>query len=195
MDEIPGKKKPRIRQCGTDAERLTSDTHMFSSRNQPDIRPDGPDPLGSDYSPRDRDLDIMVGESLRQIPVNEGLVDRVREESLASWQQQARMRTGHTRTSIAIKRLALAACLGIAVLGAFWMTSPRLAQDQGTPLADAGQEYQDNAVPLEYLAAMDNSGLLTSYDLTWADAHDELLNILEAETGSDPWGYLAVELR
>ncbi|MEE2908121.1 MAG: hypothetical protein VX527_09875 [Planctomycetota bacterium] len=166
---------------------------MFSSRNQPDIRPDGPDPLGSDYEPRDRDLDIMVGESLRQIPVPEGLVGRVQQASLAR-RQQSRMRIGPSRASIAFKRMALAACVGIAAVAAFWMTGPKLIPTGVSPIADA-EPVQPVEFPMELLAKADGSGLLASHDLTWVEAHDELLSILEAEHDSDSWGYLAVEIR
>ena len=173
--------------------RSRGDETMFSSRNQPDIRPDGPDPLGSDYEPRDRDLDILVGESLRQIPVPEGLVDRVQQASLAR-QQQVRMRFTPSRATIATKRLALAACVAIAALAAFWLTSPSLVP-VGTMQAKSGGMERSVEFPLDFLVEADGSGLLASHDLTWAEAHEELLSIVAAENDSDAWGYLAVEMR
>lgn len=193
MRYFSSKKKHRILQSEGGGNRSSGDENMFSSRNQPDIRPDGPDPLGSDYEPRDRDMDIMVGEFLRQIPVSEGLVDRVQQASLAR-RQQSRMRIGPSRATIAFKRLALAACVGIAAVAAFWITGPQLVPTAVTPIVDARPE-QLVEFPMEFLAKADGSGLLASHDLTWAEAHDELLSILEAEHNSDSWGYLAVEIR
>lgn len=167
---------------------------MFSSRNQPDIRPDGPDPLSGDYSPAERDLDMVIGESLRQLPVPEGLASRVIEQSLEAHRQHARLLLTPARTSLAIKRLALAACVGIAVLGAFWISGPRLVPvDTIEGYASAQESHQEYISYLSYYT--DDSGLLASHDLEWTSAHDELLNILEAEQAADSWGYLALEIR
>ncbi|MCH2132613.1 MAG: hypothetical protein MK116_02570 [Phycisphaerales bacterium] len=169
---------------------------MFSFRNQPDLRSDGPDPLGSDYSPQDRDLDIKSGESLRQIPVPQGLADRVREASLAQWRQQRRLRVGPSRSRIAIKRMALAACMAIAVLAAFWVTGPGLeppeAETLDVPVAMDDYRYHPTAT---LLASLDADGMLVGHELTWYDAHDELLSILEAQHSGDEWGYLELEMR
>ena len=165
---------------------------MFSSRNQPDIRPDGPDPLGSEYGPADRDLDMAIGESLRQLPVPEGLASRIIKASLEDRRQQARMRLTPGRSSIAIKRMALSACVAIAFLAAFWITGHDLSTTSTTPFASTQLAEVDSGL---YLSYMDESGLLASHDLRLTSAHDELLNILEAEQDSDSWGYLALELR
>ena len=175
---------------------------MFSFRNQPDFHPNSPDPLGPDYSPSDRDLDIRVGDSLRQLPCPEGLEDRIRVASTTVMRDHARMRLNPGRAALAVKRLAVAACLLVAVLAAFWMTSPSgrpapermLVQQQ--PLPDASQIMgaSSEEIPLSVLMALDGSGLIASHELTWAQAHDELLTILEAENNSDAWGYLAVEI-
>ena len=194
MREIPGKKSGRKVQSEGHLGRSKGGVDMFSSRNQPDIRPDGPDPLGSDYEPRDRDMDIMVGESLRQIPVPEGLVNRVHQVSMER-QQQSRMRITPSRAAIATKRLALAACVTIAALAAFWLTSPGLMPMGGTQQIVSNDLESPIEFPLEMLAQVEDSGLLASHDLTWAQAHEELLSIVEAENDSDSWGYLAVEIR
>ncbi|MBG84373.1 MAG: hypothetical protein CMJ40_07505 [Phycisphaerae bacterium] len=165
---------------------------MFSSRNQPDIRPDGPDPLGSEYSSADRDLDMVIGESLRQLPVPEGLASRVAQASLESHRQQARMRLAPAKSAVAIKRLALAACVGLAFLGALWWSGPGLSPTTSTTYASLDQPLVNSDM---YLSYVDDSGLLASHDLKWTAAHDELLNILEAEQDSDSWGYLALEIR
>ena len=192
MSEKPDKKERRKMQSDTGDSRSYGEADMFSSRNQPDIRPDGPDPLGTDYEPRDRDLDIMVGETLRQMPVPEGLVDRIHAASMER-RQQARMRFTPSRTAIATKRLALAACVAIAAVAAFWLTGPSLVPMGGSQIASSDVEPPVD-FPLEMLAEADGSGLLASDDLTWAEAHEELLSILEAENDSDSWGYLAVEI-
>ena len=176
---------------------------MFSFRNQPDFHADSPDPLGPDYSPQDCDLDIKIGEELRQIPVPDGLADRICEASLAQLRNQSRMRVGSGHASVAIKRLALAACLAIAVVAAFWVTSPGLESGRSGSIAmdtggvSYGASYEIEAEPTlrGILSAIDSSGLVASHDLTWEETHDELLNILEAEQTSDAWGYLAVEIR
>jgi hypothetical protein len=165
---------------------------MFSSRNQPDIRPDGPDPLGSEYSPADRDLDMVIGDSLKQLPVPEGLASRITEASLEQHRQNARMRLAPVRSTLVIKRLALAACVGVAFLSAFWLTGPGLSPMSKTNIVSADSTGVHSNM---YLSYMDDSGLLASHDLKWTSAHDELLNILEAEQSSDSWGYLALELR
>ena len=193
MRDFSGKKESRNMQSEGRDSRSKSEANMFSSRNQPDIRPDGPDPLGSDYEPRDRDLDIMIGESLREIPVPEGLVGRIQEASLAR-QQQKRMRLTPSRAAIATKRLALAACVAIAAVAAFWLTSPSLVPVGQVQVASSDLEASPVDFPLEMLAQADGTGLLASHDLTWAEAHEELLSIVEAENDSDSWGYLAVEI-
>ena len=91
-----------------------------------------------------------------------------------------------------IKRMALAACVGIVFLAAFWLTGPGLSPTTTTNFALADLPEVDSGM---YLSYMDDSGLLASHDLKWTSAHDELLNILEAEQDSDSWGYLALELR
>jgi hypothetical protein len=167
---------------------------MFSSRNQPDIRPDGPDPLGSEYGPADRDLDMAIGESLRQLPVPEGLASRITQISLEQHRQQARMSLSTARSSLVIKRMALAACVGFVFLAAFWLTGPGLSPTTTTTTNFASSNLPEIDSGM-YLSYMDDSGLLASHDLKWTSAHDELLNILEAEQDSDSWGYLALELR
>ena len=174
---------------------------MLSYRNQPYFHPDGSDLLGADYDPVDRDLDDRVGEGLRQLPLPEGLEDRVAQASIAARQQSMRMRLTPGRAAVAFKRLAVAACLTVAVLAAFWITSPssppvadpQLAQRPVTPV-EVAPTMPDGDLSLSVLMALDGSGLITSHDLTWAQAHDELLTILEAENSSDAWGYLAVEI-
>ncbi|MBG79866.1 MAG: hypothetical protein CMJ39_04040 [Phycisphaerae bacterium] len=176
---------------------------MFSFHNQPDFHTDGPDPLGPDYSAQDCDLDLKIGEQLRQLPVPEGLAERVAEASLAEWRSQSRMRLGSPRVAVVIKRLALAACVAVAVVAAFWVTSPGLEpNNSGSVVLDTpsletwvSDEYEPASPLLGILSAMDSSGLVASHDLTWEETHDELLNILEAEQTSDVWGYLAVEIR
>jgi hypothetical protein len=110
------------------------------------------------------------------------------------------MGPGHA--AVAIKRLALAACVAIAVVAAFWVTSPSLQPERSGSLAletqvvAYGGSYEIEAEPTlrGILSAIDSSGLVASHDLTWEETHDELLNILEAEQTSDAWGYLAVEI-
>lgn len=168
---------------------------MFSSRNQPDIRPDGPDPLGSEYSPADRDLDMVIGESLRQLPVPKGLASRITQASLEQHHQQARMRIAPAKSALAIKRMALAACVGLVFLAAFWLTGPGLTPIGSTSPTTYASLDQPEVNSGLYLSYLDDSGLLASHDLKWTAAHDELLNILEAEQNSDSWGYLALEIR
>ena len=202
MERFGDKKNRKNRQSPSMDERLKNELNMFSSNHQPIFHADSPDPLGSDYSPQDCDLDIKIGEQLRQAPVPEGLAERVCQASLSEWRTQSRMRVGPGRAAVAIKRLALAACVAIAVVAAFWVTSPGLESRNSdsyvveTQVFDIGQSYGVDIKPSlrGILSAIDSSGFVASHDLTWEETHDELLNILEAEQSSDAWGYLAVEI-
>jgi hypothetical protein len=90
--------------------------------------------------------------------------------------------------------MALAACVGFVFLAAFWLTGPGLSPTTTTTTNFASSNLPEIDSGM-YLSYMDDSGLLASHDLKWTSAHDELLNILEAEQDSDSWGYLALELR
>jgi hypothetical protein len=205
-----GKKKAGFRQSqGPDA-RSGHETPMFSFRNQPDLHANGPDSLGQDYDATDREVDIQAGESLRQLPVPDGLADRVTAASLTQLQQATRMRIGVSRSGVAFKRLAVAACLTIALIAAFWVTGPNVNRSlDGSGGVVAHQEGASSSTPMagvvtndfryrpaiELLASLDANGLILGHDLTWADAHDELLSILEAQHSGDAWGYLELEMR
>jgi len=89
------------------------------------------EPLGEGYDELDRTLDAAVTAEARELlssPSPSGLTDRLFEASmlaLAEHQTPHRFvpEADHRRPSHALQRLALAACMGFAVLGAWWLVT------------------------------------------------------------------------
>lgn len=90
----------------------------------------GIEPLGEGYNDLDQRLDAQLSSTahhLRSIPVPEGFVDRVFEVSIEA-RDQAEAPLSFTRglpgrQHVAVKLVALAACLGIAVTAALWLVN------------------------------------------------------------------------
>ena len=111
-------------------------------------RPRRLEPLGEGYDEQDRQLDdALTGQArmlLQETPIPSGLNDRLMQgvqDALASEQVSLPFETAaRPRTTHAWHRLALAACMGLAIVAGWWLldrASPRQIQSGESAIASA----------------------------------------------------------
>lgn len=96
----------------------------------------GLEPLGEGYDDQDRQLDAKLTAAAREIPIVEGLTDRLFAASIHELRQAQDTLAfpgpdTRSRRPVALQLLAMAACLGIAVTGAWLLVQS--GQQTGSP--------------------------------------------------------------
>jgi len=172
------------------------------------------EPLGEGYDDRDRRLDATLAAEARMVaestPIPEGLNDRLMEgvqEALAARRAPLPMDTVTSqRSTHALQRLALAACMGFAVVIGWVLIdagNPRLDQSTSLPVYDV--VIADPVEPIGIanvqadLAMLTSSGeheeldrlavLIATRDMRFSDATGDLTAVLDAMQNPSMQGF------
>lgn len=164
------------------------------------------EPLGEGYDELDRTLDAAVTAEARQAFASSsppGLTDRLFEASIAALaDHQSPYRfapeADHQRPTHALQRLALAACMSFAVLGAWWLatSTDRMDSAQGPMFAEGpavevvlpqGTDSMNPEAEWAMLASTRGNheldqlvALVATRDVGFADVTGDLTAILDA---------------
>ena len=168
-------------------------------------RPRRLEPLGEGYDEQDRKLDdALTGQArmlLQEATVPSGLNDRLMQgvqDALASEPVSLSFETAASpHATQAWHRLALAACMGLAIAAGWWLldrASPRQIQSPGVPIAIAPPEVSQPEVDLisvpADLAMLTSSSrnqeleqlkiLIATRDMRVSDFNGDVLAVLDA---------------
>ena len=121
-----------------------------------------PAPLGDGFDAQDRQLDEQLGRALSDIEVPTGLSQRIFSSSLADLHAGPRpLPMPAPRRSLPMQWLGMAACLGLLIVGGWWIlsaTNPVLrSQDRSMELVEVTPQ---RITPLELPAT--SEGLLSA---------------------------------